>query len=142
MQTNMQTASAEATKIISDLFEGRPEEVLTIDDIKTELSRKATQSMSKGVLSGVMYKLTKNKMSGIFNINRGQYVYKPNAESDLTLEIYAAVDHSLKILKNFVDSVNPLELEEEDIRILKGLKKLITESEALKEDLTETYDIR
>lgn len=138
----IKTPTSEAKEIIVNLLKNKPGEVYTISQIKDEIHLKSKQKMTEGTVSGAIHALTKDRKSGVVNLSRGVYSYDSNAiqkDNDITHLVYNGVFEYKEKLKDVVSDIDIFLLDEKDIPILQGLKKLITDSEKFNEKLIETY---
>lgn len=138
----MQSPTAEVKEIIVNLLKAKPGMKFSTTEIKEEIYRKATQTITEGVIAGAISTLSKDKRSGIINPIRTIYAYNPQAaeeELDLTHKLYNGVNDSIDTLQNVIKSIDVLELDEKDFPTLRKLKALIGNLESFNEELLETY---
>lgn len=129
-------------KIILDLLKSNPNKTFTTAQIKDEVKKNSDGDISPGVVSGSLHSLSNDNKSGVTNPSRGYYSYNPDLDeqnSDLTSKIYLGVKTAVDHLLDVKDSIDPFDLDEQDLSVLKDMKKIITDLENFNKKLESTY---
>lgn len=138
----MRTRTSEAKQLIVRLLkEGSPKSY-SVPQIRDYLEQNASRYMSDGVIAGALYALTQDPNSGIVKRGRGQYAYDPDyigssKDNKLTPQIIQIINNAIKEIKVKANDINPLEIEEEDVAVLKKIKNLVKTLERTKVELEE-----